>query len=177
MRKLAIAVILLVVFLILLFLQVNIFPFIPIAGILPNLLVVFVLYIGLFTNTFFGVGSGVAFGLIIDSLYSSRIGITAVMLAVVGFLGAYFDKNFSKESKITIIFMVAGSTVLFEIGRYVLNGAIIGYEFEWLSFVKILLIEVLYNVLLTIIFYPLIRKTGFGIDRVFKRTNLLTRYF
>ena len=177
MRKLAIAVIFIVVFLLLLFMQSNICPIFPIAGIEPNLILIFVLFIGLFTNTVFGVSFGVIFGLIIDGVYSSQIGITAVMLALIGFLGAYFDKNFSKEGKITLILMVIGCTVLYELGRYVLIGAIQRYSFEWLYFIRILAIEVLYNVLITILFYPLIRKTGFGIDRIFKKTNLLTRYF
>ncbi len=165
------------VFFLLLFLEVNIFPFIPIAGIVPNLIIIFALFIGLFANTKYGVLFGVIFGIIIDCIYSSRIGITAVMLGAVGFLGAYFDKNFSKESKITIILMVAGSTILYEFGLYILNGVIIGYSYEWWAFIKILLLEVLYNVLISIIFYPIIRKAGFAIDRVFKKTNLLTRYF
>jgi rod shape-determining protein MreD len=177
MRKFAIGAILLVVFLFLLFLQVNIFPVFPIAGIVPNLFVIFVVFIGLFTNTSYGVGFGVFIGLVLDGLYGTRIGVTAVMLAIVGFVGAYFDKNFSKDSKITIIIMIALSTILFEFGKYVLTAAIVGYQFEWLNFVRILLIETLYNVLLSIIFYPLIKKAGFGIDRVFKKTNLLTRYF
>jgi rod shape-determining protein MreD len=177
MRKFAVGAILLVVFLFLLFLQVNIFPVFPIAGIVPNLFVIFVIFIGLFTNTTYGVTFGVLIGLILDSLYSTRIGITAVMLAIIGFMGAYFDKNFSKDSKITIILMIAISTIIFELGKYTLTGAILGYSFEWLAFVKILAIETLYNVLLSVVFYPLIRKAGFGIDRVFKKTNLLTRYF
>ena len=41
MRKFAIGAILVVVFLILLFLQVNIFPIFPIAGIVPNLFIIF----------------------------------------------------------------------------------------------------------------------------------------
>ena len=177
MRKFAVGAILIVIFLLLLFIQVNIFPIFPIAGIVPNLFVIFVVYIGLFTNTKFGVAFGVFIGLVLDSLYSSRIGITAVMLAVVGFMGAYFDKNFSKDSKITILLIIALSTIIFELGKYILTGAIVGYSFEWLPFVKILGVEVVYNVLLSVVFYPLIKKTGFGIDRVFKKTNLLTRYF
>ena len=64
-----------------------------------------------------------------------------------------------------------------KLGKYVLTGAIVGYSFEWFAFIKILVIEVIYNVLLSVILYPLIRIAGFGIDRVFKKTNLLTRYF
>ena len=43
------------------------------------------------------------------------------MLCVIGYLGSYFDKNFSKENKLTIIMMVAGATVIYEFGLYFLN--------------------------------------------------------
>ena len=73
--------------------------------------------------------------------------------------------------------MVAISTIIFEIGYYGINSVVLGFDTEMLYFAKILAIEVLYNVLLTILFYPFIQKVGYGIDRTFKKTNILTRYF
>ena len=99
------------------------------------------------------------------------------MFCVIGYLGSYFDKNFSKENKMTIIFMVAGATLIYELGVYFLNSIILVFEREMLYFIKIVLIEILYNVLLSIILYPLIQKIGYVIDRNFKKNNILTRYF
>jgi rod shape-determining protein MreD len=177
LKKLGIGVIFFIVFLIIFYLQANIFSFLTIGGILPNLFVIFVLFIGLFTNSEFGVFFGVLFGIVIDCVYSKCIGITAIMLCVVGYLGAYFDKNFSKESKIPIILMVAGCTLIYEFGWFLLNSIIIGFDIEWLYLLKIAMIEAIYNVLLTIILYPLIQKMGYKVDRIFKRNNVLTRYF
>lgn len=99
------------------------------------------------------------------------------MFCVIGYLGSYFDKNFSKENKLTIIFMVAGSTLIFELGTYFINSIILEFEREFGYFTKIVLIEILYNILLSIILYPLIQKFGYSIERTFKKTNILTRYF
>ncbi len=120
---------------------------------------------------------GVIGGLIIDLVYAKTVGITALMLCVIGYLGAYFDRNFSKENKVTIIVMVAIATALFEIGHYGISSIILQFNVEILYFAKILLIEVVYNLLLTILFYPLIQKMGHSIDRTFKKNNILTRYF
>ena len=60
-----ISIILLVVFAILYFLQTNIFPLIPINGIVPNLFVIFILIIGLFGNNFLAI----VFGIIIRYVY------------------------------------------------------------------------------------------------------------
>lgn len=177
MRKTAIVIILILVFFILFFLQVNLFSSFTIAGISPNLFVIYVLFVALFSNQFLGISLGVMFGLILDFVYGRVIGTTAVMLCVIGYLGSYFDKNFSKENKLTIIFMVAGATLIYEFGLYFINSIIIGFEREYFAFIKIVLVEVLYNILLAIIVYPVMQKFGYLIERIFKKNNILTRYF
>ena len=177
MRKILTVVGLIVVFLLIYFLQVNIFSSYTIAGVKPNLFVIYILFIGLFANQALGISLGVMFGLVLDFLYGKSIGPSAVMFCIIGYLGAYFDKNFSKENKLTIIFIVAGSTFIYELGVYFLNSIIFMFEREMLYFMKIILIEILYNVLLAIAFYPLIQKIGYVIDRNFKKNNILTRYF
>ena len=145
MRKILTVVGLLIVFLLIYFIQVNIFGNYTIAGVKPNLFVIYVLFIGLFANQVLGISLGVVFGLILDFLYGKVIGPSAVMFCVIGYLGAYFDKNFSKENRLTIIFIVAGSTLIYELGVYFLNSIILSYEREMLYFIKIILIEITYQ--------------------------------
>lgn len=177
MRKTIITIILFIVFLIIYFLQANILPKFTIAGITPNLFVIFVLFIGLYANQTLGVVFGIIIGLFLDSVYGQSIGLSAVMFCIIGFLGSYFDKNFSKDNKLTILFMVIGATAIYEFGLYSLKSIIYEFDFELWFFVRILLLEILYNSLLSIIFYPLIQKVGYAMDRNFKENNLLTRYF
>ena len=176
MKKVTITFILIIAYFIIFYLQTNIFHNFTIAGIMPNLFVIYILVIGLSTNAAYGICFGTIGGLIIDFVYSKSIGITSVMLCLIGFLGAFFDKNFSKENKITILVMAALATIIYEFGFYFLNSVIVGFEMEIWYFIKILAIETLYNVLLVIILYPMIQKFGYGMDRVFKRNNILTRY-
>lgn len=177
MRKTVITVILFIVFLIIYFLQANILPNFTIAGITPNLFVIFVLFIGLYANQVLGIVFGIVIGLFLDSIYGQSIGLSAVMLCLIGFLGSYFDKNFSKDNKLTILFMVIGTTAIYEFGLYSLKSIIYEFDFELWFFLRIVLLEILYNSLISIIFYPLLQKAGYAIDRNFKENNLLTRYF
>lgn len=177
MRKFAIIVGLILVFFFIYFLQVEFFGAFTIAGIKPNLFIIYILFISLFANHFVGISFGVTCGLIIDLLYGKTIGVSAIMLCIIGYLGSYFDKNFSKDNKLTIIFMVAGATLIYELGVYFINSIILIFDREYLYFLKIVAIEILYNVLLSIILYPLMQKFGYLIDRNFKRNNILTRYF
>lgn len=115
MKKFGISILFFLSFIIIYFLQANVFVNFKISGVMPNLFVILVLYIGLFANTVYAVGFGIGIGLILDLIYGRAIGITAIMLCIIGYLGAYFDKNFSKESKLKIVLMVIGATIIYEV--------------------------------------------------------------
>jgi len=91
--------------------------------------------------------------------------------------GGYLDKNFSKDSKITVIILVISATAIYEIFIYLYKAIVISIEIEILPFIKILIIEIIYNALLTIILYPLMQKIGYKIEDIFKNPQILTRYF
>ena len=66
---------------------------------------------------------GFIIGIYLDILTNKQVGISAIMFVAIGTLGGFFDKNFSKDSKITILLMVAGSTILFETIVYLYTSA------------------------------------------------------
>lgn len=176
--KKAIAIIsLIIVFFAIYFLQTNFFTWFTISGIMPNLFVIFVLFIGLFVGKKMGFAFGIIFGLIIDFLLGKSIGPSALLLAVIGLISEYLEKSFSKDSKLMIILTVAVGTMFFEIGYYIFKIIRWNAIFEFLPFVKILLIEVLFNIILTIIIYPLIQNLGNKLEEIFKTKKMLTRYY
>ena len=73
--------------------------------------------------------------------------------------------------------MVGILTFAFELIVYLLNYFILKINLELLIFIRIVLIEVLYNVLLAIIFYPLLKKLGYYIENEYQEDKILTRYF
>ena len=159
------------------FLQANFFNWFTISGVMPSLFVIFVLFIGLFSNRIMGVVYGVAIGTMLDLVIGAQIGINAIGLGVIGFLSATFDKNFSKDSRATIMFMVLGATLIFEIIVYILNYIIFSTSIELINFIRILAIETIYNLILVIILYPLMQKFGYAIENEYKGNKILTRYF
>ena len=167
-----ISLVLLLVFGLLYFLQTNIFPLIPISGITPNLFVIFILIIGLFGNNLLAIIFGIITGMFIDLTYSEIVGITPAMLCLVGFVATWFDSLWSKDEKISIIIMVMLSTFIFEFGSYFIKSLVLKFDIELMVFLKILLCEEIYNVLLTIIFFGLIKKLGYMMERKLKRNNM-----
>ena len=91
--------------------------------------------------------------------------------------GGYLEKNLSKDSKITVMILVAIGTISYETFIYLYRAMIYSSNIEILLFIRILAIEVLFNTLLTIIIYPLMQKLGYILENIFKREQILTRYF
>lgn len=177
MKKIGMAICFILIFIIIYLLQVNLFSWFNLAGVKPNLFVIFVLTIGLFAGKSIGVGFGITFGFILDLLMGKSIGICTTMLGIIGFIGGYLSKNFSKDSRITMITMIAITTFIYEIGTILLNLFINQTEIEIWYLIKTLLIEIIYNSIITIIIYPLIVKFGYTIEKTFKKDKMFTKYF
>ena len=144
---------------------------------MPNMFIILVLFIGLFYSRIAGIAYGIFFGVLLDFFIGRKIGLSGIFLGIIGFIGGVFDKNFSKENKLTIIMMVTICTIIYELSLYLIGGIFYKYSFEIISFVKILLIECLYNIIMTIILYPIIQNLGYKIEAVYKGDKILTRYF
>lgn len=70
----------------------------------------------------------------------------------------------------------SGTTLICEIIAYIykiINGASI----EAFTFLKIVVIEIIFNLMIIIIIYPLIRKLGEKLEQVFNEDKILTKYF
>lgn len=177
MKKFFINLSLIVIGFIIYFLQSNFFSWFTISGIKPNLFVIYVLFIGLFGSRSMGIVYGSLIGIFLDLIFEEKICSNLFGLVLVGVIATLFDKNFSKDSRITIMFMVFGTTILFEIVSYFINYILYDVNVDILKFIKIIMIEVIYNILITIIIYPLIQKFGYYIENEYKGNKILTRYF
>ena len=177
MKKVLINIIFIFIFFIAYFLQCNFFNWFKIAGVMTNLFVILIIWIGLFGNKFMGVTYGIIIGFFLDYLFRSKVGITAITLGIVGLVAKIFDKNFSKDSRITIMLIVASLTAFYEIALYFANYIVFSTQIEIVNFAKILVIEVIYNIILTVILYPLMQKFGYYVENEYKGNKILTRYF
>lgn len=120
---------------------------------------------------------GFIMGVYIDILTAKQVGISAIVFTFLGYICGFLDKSFSKDSKLTIMLMVIASTFIYEVVIYIYLSISNNVPFEILGFLKILAIELLFNGLLTIIMYPLIKRFGNITERIFKEDKVrLTNY-
>ena len=80
-------------FLITYFLQSNFFSWFNIAGVKPNLFIIFMVFIGAFIGKYYGFGIGVFLGLLLDFFIGKVIGINAIILGIAGFIRRISYKN------------------------------------------------------------------------------------
>ena len=177
MKKFLIHVGLILTFIVIYLIQTIFFTHFTIAGIMPNVFIILMLYIGLYMGRTMGVIHGIIYGILIDIWVGKSLGLTSVALALVGILGGLFDKTLSKDSRLTVLLMGAICTIIYEIVLYFFNYMFFKINIEIYSFLKILFIETIYNVLLIIIVYPLMKATGYEIENEIKGDRILTRYF
>jgi len=75
------------------------------------------------------------------------------------------------------MFMVFSSTIIFELIFYVLQILICNMQIEIIPFIKIIVIEIIYNLIITIIIYPGIQRFGAYVQNVFTEDKGFIKYF
>lgn len=177
MKKVLIHISLIITFIVIYLLQSILFSHFTIARIMPNMFVIFMMFIGLYMGRTMGTIYGIMAGILIDFWVGKNIGLTSVALALIGIISGALEKTLSKDSRITVLLMGVICTIIYEIALYFLQFIVLGINVEILNFIKILLIETIYNILLIIILYPIISNVGYEVENEIKGDKILTRYF
>lgn len=173
MRKASDIFFIILIFFIIYFLQSNFFTWFNIASVMPNLFVILIMLIGLFIKKKAGFIFGIIFGLLIDFFIGARIGINATSLGIVGLMAEILDKNFSKDNRITIMFLTTILTILAEVLTCVLQVLFCGMNIQILEFTKVIAIEIIYNAILIAIIYPGFLLFGSKIENDFTKNTFL----
>ena len=161
------------IFFIIYFLQSNFFTRFNIAGVMPNLFVILIMIIGLFIKKKAGFFWGLIFGLLIDLFIGARIGINAIALGSVGLASELLDKNFSKDNRITVMFLTSILTFFSEVIIYIIQIVFLGANLQIFRFIKVILIEVIYNAIIIAIIYPFVLSFGSKIENDFTNNSFL----
>lgn len=174
MQKFKSILIIILMFFLVYFLQINFFSWFNIAGVMPNLFITLVLFVGLFIGKKIGIVYGLCVGIILDVLLGRVIGLNAILLGIVGYLGEIYDRNFSKNKKISVILLNIVCTVLYEVILYCFYIIKFKINIEVGLFIEKLVIENIYNTLILIILFKPLSKLGLYLEKNFKERLFLT---
>ena len=146
-------------------LQTTVFSFFEIGHIRPNLMVMITCIIGFNMGSSAGIISGFFSGLLVDAMTGGSIGLSSLIYMMAGYLNGLFTKDFDKQQLLLPLSLVTMSAVVYEVIYYVFyfllqNKLAFGYYFR-----RIIIPEVLYTLILTLVSYLIIYRVIKGLGR------------
>jgi len=137
-------------------LQSSIFSRLTIAGIQPNIILMLVCVIGITRGSKEGMFVGFVCGLLMDVQFRSLIGITALILMVLGYINGFLKQYFHESDLRMPILAIAGSNLLFGLMMYFVHF-FLRFRFNILFYLNYVIIpEIIYTLLVSVLLYPLV---------------------
>jgi rod shape-determining protein MreD len=164
-RKLAVFLIITVCFL----LQSTLFQMLSIASISPNLLIVVTSSFGFMRGRKEGMWIGFFSGLILDIFFGSVIGFYALIYAYIGYVNGFFRKRFFPDDIKLPLILIAASDFSYNILVYLFLFFLRGrFRIDY-YLLNIMLPELVYTILVTIVLYFIILKINKKLEKIEKR--------
>jgi rod shape-determining protein MreD len=137
-----------------LLLQVGVAPYISIAGVVPNFLLLAAVTLALVEGPSYGAASGFACGLAYDLLGTGPVGPMALVLAVTGFIAGLMEKNLFAESWLLPLTVLGVASLASEFS-YGIILSVLGAGGSFLrSSLTIMLPGAVYDTVLALLVYP-----------------------
>ncbi len=152
-------------------LQTTIWNLLPLGNVKPNLLLVLTVSLGLMCGRSAGLWIGFISGLIVDLFYGNMFGFTALIYMYLGYMnGRFYNVFFDEDIKVPMM-MVAVSDFIYNIIFYVIQF-LFRQRYDFGAYmIHIILPEILYTVLCTLIIYMIIYR----INRMLVKDELENR--
>ena len=145
--------------------QINFLDKISLFTVIPSIGVVFVSAIGIVSGANVGGFVGGTYGLLVDTFCGKALGIYFFLYLVLGVISGLFKNKMSTNNKLSLAFMVVFGTAFVETSYVLLNKIAYRIDVSMFSFLKVLLLEEIYNLILTYILFRSFMLWGEIINR------------
>lgn len=153
-RKIAMAILIIAVTL----LQCSVFQYIEVASIKPNLLLILTVSFGLMQGRKSGLLIGFFSGLCLDLLFYQTLGFHALIYMWIGYLSGYFYRIFYDDDIKTPLLLVSAADLLYGMMQYLFTFLLRGRTNFFFYLDRIIIPEILYTIVMTILTYRLIYR-------------------
>ena len=151
-------------------LESTVFQNLSLASITPNLLIVVTSSFGFMRGSKEGMLVGFFSGLLIDIFFSEYIGFYALIYTVLGYVNGFFNRIFYPEDIKLPLFLIGASDFIY--GNLIcIFMFIMRSRFDYFYYLKYIIIpELIYTILVTIILYQIILKINEKLEAIEKRS-------
>lgn len=145
-------------------LQTTVFQSLAFGGIVPNLLIVLTSAFGFMRGEKEGLVIGFFCGLFCDVCYGDVVGFQALIMMYIGFLNGKFSGIFYPEDIKLPMALIMISNLSFGVVNYILNFLLRGRLNFSFYFTTIILPEVVYTTIITLLLYPIVLKINMYLE-------------
>lgn len=146
-------------------------------NIFPNINLIYFTLIALNTNYKTTYLLSFTLGFFEDYYFSSFFCINIFSYLILGILFNFIKNIFKNDTKINSILNIFIATLIYGSIKYFLNIYLSKGNLEIFEFYKLILLEILINILLVLIIYLPISKIKNLLMNIYKKNNIYTRYF
>ena len=138
--------------------QSTLLPYMSVFGVLPNTSIIIIVIIALLKGRKVGSIVGLSMGLLQDIIFSPVIGVNGFIYFFIGYLVGMTESRLSKDNILIPFIMTAAATIGYHLFYY-LFMFFLAYNINFSAFFKkTILLEMVYNSLLSILVYKWFSK-------------------
>lgn len=153
-------------------LQTTVMHKIALANIVPNLILIIVVAIGYMRGKVEAMFLGLFLGLLVDCQYNSLIGVCGLLYMLVGYLVGLCNKIYYRDDYTIPILLVGLSDIFYNFLYYILTFLLRNRTNLPFYFIKIMLPELVYTVLVSILLYKLIHYIIIKLEKTSGKENI-----
>ncbi len=140
--------------------QTTLCQHIEIAGVIPNIMLLFIVSFAFFNGESEGLFIGVLLGLMQDSFFGHIIGANIFLYGIIGYSAGCISRYSNKDNIAVPVMLSFASTVIYNIGFYILNIVLRGYTSPNAYILINLLPELVYNTIAAFAVYAAVYTIG-----------------
>lgn len=152
-------------------LQSTFFTRLQFGGVSPNLLIIITAAFGFMCGQKCGLMVGFFSGLLYDIFFGDVLCFYALIFMYIGFLNGCFKQIFFEDDIKLPILLIVSSDVVYGVVIYALKFLLRGRFHFGFYFTRIILPEIVYTVVITIVLYPIILKINSRLEGPVKRNE------
>ncbi len=165
-RKITVVILVIICFL----LQCTILKEIKLTHVVPNLLIVVTSSFGFMRGKKEGLYVGFLCGMLIDLFFSEFYGFYTLIYMYIGYINGFFKNMFYDDDIKLPMILITGSDFIYGCIIYVFSFLLRGRFDTWYYFKNVIFPEVIYTVVVTLVFYRIIRRINRKLEEDEKRS-------
>lgn len=162
MRRFLIQLLIILIFFLL---QTAVFRYLNLADIVPNLLLIPTVSFGMMRGRKEGMTVGFLSGLLLDLLYGPIVGPYALLYMYLGYINGFFHRIYYMEDILLPMLMVGANDLIYGLIVYAVSYLLRGRLDFGFYFVHVILAEMIYTMVMTLILYKPLVKINLWLKR------------